>query len=288
MDQVQVQLAAPQAEQVQDNDQNQVEQAQQQQQIQQQQQQQQQQQGVTNSYSPMVGNGSDDGGNMNSSGSNMQQQWPAQFAPFTATGNGQNMMYNPKQAWGAAPSMPWKSTSSTNTNDFPVGAPNSVPVTMAHTNTQRLVNHLNSINGNNGNGTVDATMALINAANSTAVSQMPMNFNAHINVNNVNQPIYVNAKQYRRIVKRREARTILDEYFRKKRLANEVITSGDESGPKVDGTTGASSKRSYTHESRHRHAMKRPRGPGGRFLTKVGYIFISILFRFLFLTQVSI
>lgn len=57
------------------------------------------------------------------------------------------------------------------------------------------------------------------------------------------EPVYVNARQYHRIIKRRMARGSVPPRLREHR-------------------------RTYRHESRHQHACRRPRGPKGMFLSK--------------------
>ena len=65
----------------------------------------------------------------------------------------------------------------------------------------------------------------------------------------------VNAKQYLRIIKRREKRRKLN--FQSKFARGARITQKNEI-----------IKKAYQHESRHKHAMNRERGKGGRFAGK--------------------
>lgn len=115
-----------------------------------------------------------------------------------------------------------------------------------------IVNNNNAAGGGGGGGVMDAISGLpsTNGINPNPAAAVMTSTTA--GAGTTNRPTFVNAKQYRRILKRREAREKLEEYYRQRRAA----------------AAANNSKKPYMHESRHRHAMKRPRGVGGRFLTK--------------------
>lgn len=79
------------------------------------------------------------------------------------------------------------------------------------------------------------------------------------------EPLYVNAKQYQRILKRRATRARIEEQRKKEFLT--YMHAREKAGKDGEGLD-EDGKKPYLHESRHRHAVRRPRGPGGRFLTK--------------------
>jgi hypothetical protein len=107
------------------------------------------------------------------------------------------------------------------------------PVTNTQTNIYFVQNHVPLA--------AESSAALSNP--NQRVLQQPLHSQQH----ETSDCRYVNPKQLHRILKRREAR---------QKLIEEI-------GPAVRGP--------YFNESRHKHAKRRPRGPGGKFLRKEEY-----------------
>ncbi len=86
-----------------------------------------------------------------------------------------------------------------------------------------------------------------------ASQNAPPHVKVQIKALNDDEYIYVNPKQYLRILQRREKR-------RKLNIRSRFIS--------VSNISEIGGKPKYIHESRHKHAMTRQRGKGGRFVGK--------------------
>lgn len=84
------------------------------------------------------------------------------------------------------------------------------------------------------------------------------------------EPVYVNAKQYARILKRRAARSKLEAEGRipkqrRVRAARKFCHFGQSRVNCEVPCANILPFQKYLHESRHRHALNRARGEGGKF-----------------------
>lgn len=74
----------------------------------------------------------------------------------------------------------------------------------------------------------------------------------------------VNPKQYLRILERRKARNVLKKRYAEAAKVRQLTFSSYT----FNQTLKSMKQTPYMHESRHKHAQKRPRSSTGRFLTK--------------------